>query len=249
MFFTATVLSQNTQAHAHSKLLLVIRPMHAAKHTSLVFRKYPWNARYPWQIRELGERLTARKVSTCSNVCLLHVGSQTMPAVSLLGYLTDRKVLHEGRKSHSDHFPSPSSHCSDCVKWPKVPHSCINNLLQGHRDEIPYSGLSYHLLSLKAPRTTHLHSISLMMFIIFMLSFLLSGSGSHRDKQPAVDEQDLAPVLWCCFSLFSLPGTLTIYCSCFTRAWEPKPSCSYILPCFSTDLPTPSYNLELLQPL
>lgn len=41
------------------------------------------------------------------------------------------------------------------------------------------SGLPCHLLSLRAPRRTHLHSISLMVFLIFMLSFLLSGSGLH----------------------------------------------------------------------
>lgn len=161
----------------------VIRPMHAAKHTSLAFRKYPWNARYPWQIRELGERLTARKVNTCRSVWLLHAGSQTRPAVSLVGCLTESKVLHAGRKSYLDHLPLCSSHCNNCAKWPKVPHACIKNLLQGYRDEILYSVLSCHLLSLRAPRRTHLHSISLMMFIIFMLSFLLSGFGPHWDNQ------------------------------------------------------------------
>lgn len=146
-------------------------------------------------------------MSTCRSVWLLHAGSQTMPAVSRLGCLTQRKVLHAGRKSYLEHSPSCSSYCSGCAKRPKVPHPCIKNLLQGHRDEKLYFGLSCHLLSLRAPRITHLHSISLMMFTIFMLSFLLSGSGPHWNEEPAEDEQDLAPALWCCFSLFSLPET------------------------------------------
>lgn len=155
-------------------------------------------------------------MNTRRSVWLLHAGSQTRPAVSLVGCLTESKVLHAGRKSHLDHLPLCSSHCNNCAKWPKVPHACIKNLLQGYRDEILYSVLSCHLLSLRAPRRTHLHSISLMMFIIFLLSFLLSGFGPHWDNQSAVDEQDLALALWSCFSLFSLLGTLKIYCSCFT---------------------------------
>lgn len=54
------------------------------------------------------------------------------------------------------------------------------------------SALACHAISSlhRAHRRTYLHSISLMVLLIFMLSFLLSGSGLHRDHQQAVDEQD-----------------------------------------------------------
>lgn len=96
----------------------------------------------------------------------------------------------QGGKSPLDHLPSQSSHCHGCAKWHKIPCSRVNNLQQGHRGERLCSRLPCHLLSLRGSGRTQLLSISLMVFLIFMLSFLLSGAGLYNDNQKAMDKQD-----------------------------------------------------------
>lgn len=208
------------------RALAINQTTHAAKHTLLACRKYPWNARYPWRIRWFRETLTVRKESTCSSVHLLHAGRQTSPAVSLLGCITDRRVLHEGRKIP----PRPFAFC--CIFYTAP---AATGMLGGTRLPVHVS-------------VNYIKGIGLRDFAALCqaISFLLELSGEYIctvqpngistvsvrvwDNKQAVDRQDPSHGCMLLRTSFSLLGSW--YTSYVSR--QEHRTYSYILPCLIT---------------